>query len=195
MPPPAVPSFPPGTSEDPDVKAVVAAAAYLSKIEAASGNELEARRALARRVRAFLGEALEKEALAAALGGLLKELKQLDSLPEERATELKSVVTALKKAAVVEPLEAMDRLVARDASLWQRIVSLGRNAEDSARLAATERVLVRVDVFLQEHERRFTGPATLDPLEEALAAHEKHLGVAGELISVLVPSAKDPEGT
>ncbi len=192
---PPVPVFPAGVSNEPDIKTVLATTAILGNVALASIIEIDARRTLAARVRAYLGEGLEKDALATALVAFLKELKQRDALTEEPANEMKVVVTALKKAAVVGPLESIDRLVARDASLWQRLVSLGRNGQEFASLANTDRILTKVDAFLQEHERHLTGATNIDPFDEALAAHETQLADARQLLGDLAPLGTNEDAT
>lgn len=184
---PTVPAFPASASMDPDIKTVTTAAAILGRVASASIDELDARRAVATVVRGHLGEHLEKDALVIALGALRKEVSELDALTEERANEVKTMIAALKKAAVVDPLDSTDRLVANDASPFQRLISLGSNEPDAARLENTKSILEKVDEFLREHERYLADATDIDPLDEALAAHETELagarGVLEELAS------------
>ncbi|MDI1450819.1 protein DpdH [Polyangium sp. 6x1] len=190
----ADPAFPLHAT-DADAKTITTAVSLLRDraLDTASRAELDERRKLAARVRAYLGPDLDKEALVKALGALLNELKQLDVLTEERASEMRTVVTQLKKAAVVEPLESTDRLVANDASLWQRLVSLGRNEPDIARLANTERILVKVDAFLRDHERHVAASTKIDPLDEAMATHETQLAEARRLLGGVAPATAATE--
>ena len=174
--PPAVPTFPPGRS-DADIKAVLGTAGVFDRLETASIAELVDRKALAERVRAHVGSA-DKDGLATALATLLRELTNLGVMTAESAEQMKTAITALKKAALINPLESADALVSNDTSLWQRLVSLGRNELDIGRLAGTARILGRIDAFLGEHERGLHDAATIDPLDEALAAHQTQLAEA-----------------
>ncbi|WP_437991288.1 protein DpdH [Sorangium sp. So ce145] len=190
---PTVPSFPTEAASDADVTTVTTAANLLRNISTESSDELDARRALAARVRAHLGDDLDKDALVTALGALLRELKELGFLTEERANEMKAVVTQLKKAAVVEPLESTDRLVAKETSLWQRLVSLGRNEPDIARLANTDRILAKIDAFLQENERHLPPSTKIEPLNEALTAHDTQVAEARTRLGALAGMGANEE--
>ena len=176
--PPAVPTFPPGAKSDADIQAVVDTAAILDRIETASIAELVDRKALAERVRTHVGSRAEKDGLVTALATLLRQLTNLGTVTTDSVEHMKAAISALKKAALVDPLESTAALVSDDASLWQRLVSLGRNESDIGRLANTARILSKVDAFLGEHERRLHDAATIDPLDEALAAHQTQLAEA-----------------
>jgi hypothetical protein len=190
---PSVPNFPPGARADTHIENVMETAAIIGRLAAASVKEIDARRGFASQVRSYLAEGLDKDALITALGACGRELKTQGALTEEGADEMKTAISALKKAAVVAPLESTDRLVAAEASVWKRLVSLGRNEPEFAGLAATKVVLDRVDTFLRQHERHFTSGADIDPLDEALAAHETQLGEARALLGKLTPPAANED--
>lgn len=190
---PDVPSFPPGAGSNADIKAILETARILGQLDRASIAELNTRRALAERVRAQVGSRADKDALVGALGSLLQELAPLGAVAEDQANEVRATITALKKAALVEPLESTDGLASSEASLWQRLASLGRNESDFGRLANTDRILSRIDTFLREHETRLSGGTKIDPLDEALAAHEAQLAEARTLLGSLAEAVAPGE--
>ena len=190
-PPPTVPTFPPNAIPDADIKVILDTVSVLDRLETASIDELADRKALAERVRSHVGSRAERDKLAAALGTLVRELTNLGVMMGDDTEQMKTMIAALKKAALVEPLESMDALVGGDASLWQRLVALGRNEADIGRLTSTARILDRIDVFLTGHERALRDAAAIDPLDEALTAHEALLADA----SVHLSESATPTGS